>query len=57
MMYNTQNDLVFGLFPLPGILKKKIEKKRFGNWVCSCPQASGETPTLLGTSERANFNH
>jgi hypothetical protein len=31
--------------------------KRFGNWICFCPQMRGrEAPTLLGPLERSNPN-
>jgi hypothetical protein len=33
----------------------KIYRKRFGNWICFCPQVRGETPTLLGPLERGDL--
>jgi hypothetical protein len=33
---------------------KNYKRQRFGNWICFHPQVNGETPTLLGPSERAN---
>jgi hypothetical protein len=56
MMYVVQNSQNFsGLFHLPVFQKTR----RFGNWICFCPQVKvGEkTPTQLGPLERVNLNH
>jgi hypothetical protein len=45
---------------LPSIVwnSKHKETQRLGNWICFRPQVrGGETPTLLGPSDRANLNH
>jgi hypothetical protein len=51
MVYNTQNYWGFGL------LLKTRKHKSFGNLIGFCPQAKGETPSLLGPLERGNLNH
>jgi hypothetical protein len=54
MVYDTENYWIFGLYPSSGILKTRTQ--RFGNWMFPS-LGEGETPTLLGTSEKANLNH
>jgi hypothetical protein len=51
----SQNYWVFGLFPSSGILKtRKLDVSETGLFSSS---GEGETPTLLGSLERANLNH
>jgi hypothetical protein len=56
MVYNTQNYWVFGLCPLPGILKK-LENTTLWKLDLFLSSGEGETPTLLSPFERANHNH
>jgi hypothetical protein len=44
MVYKTQNYWVIGLFLPSGILENK-KTRRFGNWICFCPQAKAGEDT------------
>jgi hypothetical protein len=47
-----------GFWTLSIVLYSRKQKiRRFGNWICFCPQVRGKTPTQLGPLERANLNH
>jgi hypothetical protein len=41
MTYDIQNYLVFGLCPLPGILRNR-STQRFGHWIYFRPQVTGQ---------------
>jgi hypothetical protein len=47
---------VFGLRPSSSILEIK-KTQRLGIWICFRLQVRRESPTLLGSLERANLNH